>query len=93
MNTIDQSLAKNGVALVFFTHHRPKYADRDMRFFELAQGINLEDDSDDMSTRGVGKFEGTKVLEKFCGPMFEKDEGDVTVRSIVHGYQLKRKAT
>ncbi|PVU97167.1 hypothetical protein BB561_000729 [Smittium simulii] len=61
-------------ALVFFSHHIPKNADKDISFFEVAQnqfGFKVE-----------------KVLETYTGPMFENDEGDVAVRGTVYGYML-----
>ncbi|CAG8537238.1 9603_t:CDS:2 [Funneliformis caledonium] len=63
----------NGQVLVFFTHHRPNLANKDMEFFEEAKHL---------------KWKVEKVHEKIMNVMFDKDPGSVIVRSIVHGYKL-----
>ncbi|CAG8705829.1 458_t:CDS:2, partial [Scutellospora calospora] len=50
---------ENGQVFVFFTHHRPSLAYKDMEFFEKANGL----------------FKVEKILETIMTPMFEKDEG------------------
>ncbi|PVU96491.1 hypothetical protein BB559_002353 [Furculomyces boomerangus] len=62
------------MALVFFTHHRPWLAEKDMMFFTTAKtefGFKVEE-----------------IIEKYTGPMFENDPGDKTVRGTVHGYKM-----
>ncbi|KAK7683092.1 hypothetical protein QCA50_013765 [Cerrena zonata] len=61
--------------LVFYTHHRPHLAHRDMDFFEKAKirGWNCEE-----------------ILTQKFPPMFPEDFGDEEVRSTVHGWRLKR---
>ncbi|KAH7908812.1 putative methyltransferase-domain-containing protein [Hygrophoropsis aurantiaca] len=61
--------------LVFYTHHRPHLAHRDLEFFTKArnQGWNCEE----------------IVTEKFP-PMFPEDPGEEEVRSTVHGWRLLR---
>ncbi|CAG8491414.1 9641_t:CDS:2 [Acaulospora morrowiae] len=66
--------SENGQALVFFTHHKPHLADRDMKFFELAQKDFM--------------FKVEKISEEIMKPMFEKDYGSELVRSTVYGYKL-----
>lgn len=61
--------------LVFFTHHRPHLAYKDMQFFDMAE------------VKGW-KFE--KLGEWFREPMFPEDPGDEVVRSTIHGYRLWR---
>ncbi|GAC97631.1 hypothetical protein PHSY_005217 [Pseudozyma hubeiensis SY62] len=59
--------------LVFFTHHRPHLAYKDMQFFDMAE------------VKGW-KFE--KLGEWFREPMFPEDPGDEVVRSTIHGFRL-----
>ncbi|QRV81393.1 hypothetical protein RhiJN_09408 [Ceratobasidium sp. AG-Ba] len=61
--------------LVFFSHHRPQYAARDLEFFALAQ------------SRG---WMCEKVLETKMPAMFPNDPGDEEVRSTVHGWILRQ---
>ncbi|PVV05313.1 hypothetical protein BB560_000170, partial [Smittium megazygosporum] len=61
-------------ALVFFSHHRPKFSHKDNDFFKLAN-----------ETFG---FKVEKLFSVYTGPMFEVDEGDETVRGTVHAYVL-----
>ncbi|KAJ1663982.1 Protein N-terminal and lysine N-methyltransferase efm7 [Coemansia sp. RSA 1813] len=64
-----------GEAYVFFTHHRPWLADKDMQFIQRAQNeLGLE---------------ATRVVEEYTGAMFEDDPGDERVRGTVHGFRLK----
>ncbi|KAJ1868966.1 Protein N-terminal and lysine N-methyltransferase efm7 [Coemansia sp. RSA 1722] len=82
LKSVDQLMAKpnvdgssvGGEAYVFFTHHRPWLADKDMAFIERAR--------DDLG------LEVTKVVEEYTGAMFEDDPGDERVRGTVHGYRL-----
>ncbi|KAF9236770.1 putative methyltransferase-domain-containing protein [Melanogaster broomeanus] len=61
--------------LVFYTHHRPHLADRDLEFFAKARrrGWNCE-----------------YIYTKKFPPMFPDDPGDVGVRSTVHGWKVTR---
>ncbi|KAJ2541176.1 Protein N-terminal and lysine N-methyltransferase efm7 [Coemansia sp. RSA 1933] len=63
-----------GEAYVFFTHHRPWLADKDMQFIERAR-------------EELG-LEVTRVVEEYTGVMFEEDPGDERVRGTVHGFRL-----
>ncbi|KAJ2862016.1 Protein N-terminal and lysine N-methyltransferase efm7, partial [Coemansia asiatica] len=85
LKSIDQLMAKpkpgngngsstGGEAYVFFTHHRPWLADKDMDFIERAR--------DELG------LEVSKVVEQYTGAMFEDDPGDERVRGTVHGYRL-----
>ncbi|KAH6580811.1 hypothetical protein BASA60_002731 [Batrachochytrium salamandrivorans] len=76
MNLLKSSrdmLAPNGVVYTTFTHHVVKWADRDMKFFDLAIEAGF-------------KFE--KIYEERWECMFPEDDGDVDVRSTVHGYKM-----
>ncbi|OMJ27973.1 Protein N-methyltransferase nnt1 [Smittium culicis] len=64
----------SGNILVFFSHHRPWLADKDVDFFNKAK--------DEFG------FKVEKILEKYTGPMFENDPGDEKVRGTVHGYLM-----
>ncbi|GJE86741.1 nicotinamide N-methyltransferase-like protein [Phanerochaete sordida] len=64
--------------LVFYSHHRPHLAHRDMEFFSKAEerGWKCEE----------------IVTEKFP-PMFPEDPGEEEVRATVHGWRLTRAAS
>ncbi|KAJ1822384.1 Protein N-terminal and lysine N-methyltransferase efm7 [Coemansia sp. RSA 2598] len=89
LKSLDQLMAKpgsgsgcganGGEAYVFFTHHRPWLADKDMAFIERAR--------DELG------LEVTKVVEEYTGAMFEDDPGDERVRGTVHGYRLAYPST
>ncbi|EIM81525.1 nicotinamide N-methyltransferase [Stereum hirsutum FP-91666 SS1] len=61
--------------LVFYTHHRPHLAHRDLEFFEKA--------------RQRGWICEEIVTEKYP-PMFPEDSGEEEVRATVHGWALTR---
>ncbi|KIM51696.1 hypothetical protein SCLCIDRAFT_33243 [Scleroderma citrinum Foug A] len=63
--------------LVFYTHHRPHLAHRDLLFFDKA--------------RSHGWICEKIVTRKFP-PMFPEDPGDEEVRSTVHGWKLTRES-
>ncbi|KAF4564510.1 nicotinamide n-methyltransferase [Pleurotus pulmonarius] len=63
------------MVLVFYSHHRPKLAHRDMEFFEKAE------------ERG---WVCKEILTKTYPPMFPDDPGEVDIRSTVHGWSLVR---
>jgi nicotinamide N-methyltransferase len=71
----EHTLAPRGCVLVFYTHHRPHLAERDMGFFDVARetGWTCE-----------------KVLTERFAPMFPEDMGDERVRATVHGWKLTR---
>jgi len=64
--------------LVFYTHHRPHLAHRDMEFFNTAQ------------ERG---WVCEEILSRKYPPMFPDDPGEEDVRSTVHGWRLTRRIT
>ncbi|GBE87585.1 Protein N-terminal and lysine N-methyltransferase EFM7 [Sparassis crispa] len=61
--------------LVFYTHHRPHLAHRDMQFFDEA--------------RDRGWLCNEILTQKF-EPMFPEDPGEEEVRATVHGWRLTR---
>ncbi|PAV19105.1 nicotinamide N-methyltransferase [Pyrrhoderma noxium] len=61
--------------LVFYTHHRPHLASRDMQFFEKAKSSG---------------WKCEKVVIERYPPMFPEDPGDEEVRATVHGWKLVR---
>ncbi|KAM5530622.1 hypothetical protein V8D89_004424 [Ganoderma adspersum] len=77
LKTCDLALAKSKRAcvLVFYSHHRPHLAHRDMEFFSKAreQGWMCEE-----------------ILTRKFEPMFADDPGDEEVRATVHGWRLTR---
>ncbi|KAH8555391.1 putative methyltransferase-domain-containing protein [Umbelopsis sp. PMI_123] len=79
---------KTGVVLVFYTHHRPHLAHRDVQFFEIAQRpFNPNGDPENWDEVGYS-FHAEEFLTKNMGVMFEEDQGDQVVRSTVHGWKL-----
>ncbi|KAJ6581385.1 putative methyltransferase-domain-containing protein [Mycena capillaripes] len=66
---------EDACVLVFYTHHRPHLADRDMEFFSKAQaqGWTCE-----------------QVVTRRFEPMFPGDSGPEDVRGTVHGWRLVR---
>ncbi|KAF8059837.1 hypothetical protein FPV67DRAFT_1564496 [Lyophyllum atratum] len=63
--------------LVFYSHHRPHLAHRDMEFFQKAE------------ERG---WQCEEVLTRKFTPMFPNDSGEESIRSTVHGWKLTRSA-
>lgn len=79
---------ETGVVLVFYTHHRPHLAHRDVEFFEIAQRpFNAEADPENWDEVGYS-FHAKEFLTENMGVMFEEDQGDQLVRSTVHGWKL-----
>ncbi|KAF7294407.1 LIM-domain-containing protein [Mycena kentingensis (nom. inval.)] len=78
LDTCIKCLAKTADArvLVFYTHHRPHLASRDLEFFQKAR------------ERGWTTEQVVRNTE--YGVMFEEDGGDAEVRSTVHGWELRR---
>ncbi|KAF8175559.1 nicotinamide N-methyltransferase [Pholiota molesta] len=62
--------------LVFYSHHRPHLAHRDMQFFEKA------------AQRG---WVCEEIYTKTFPPMFPEDSGEESIRSTVHGWRLTRR--
>lgn len=77
LRTCDQTLAHTAPALVlvFYTHHRPWLAEKDMEFFEKA--------------RNAG-WECEQVVQAYTGAMFADDRGDEKIRGTVHGWRMWR---
>jgi len=75
LTTCERTIAPGGCMLVFYTHHRPHLAHRDMEFFEMA---------------GEMRWECEKVLTERFPPMFPEESGEEEVRSTVHGWKLTR---
>ncbi|KAJ6621369.1 putative methyltransferase-domain-containing protein [Mycena sp. CBHHK59/15] len=77
LKTCEHALAPvpDACVLVFYTHHRPHLAHRDMEFFSKAreQGWTCEE-----------------ILTRRFAPMFPEDPGEESVRSTVHGWRLGR---
>ncbi|KAG6810555.1 hypothetical protein H0H92_011340 [Tricholoma furcatifolium] len=88
LTTCEQALAPSSLStnvdssytpsvLVFYSHHRPHLAHRDMDFFEKARG------------RG---WVCEEILTRKFTPMFPNDSGEESVRATVHGWRLTRVA-
>lgn len=76
LRSLRSTLAKpSGVALVFFTPHRPWLYDADMNFFKVAQ------ERGDLNAEKVAEIKMEKA-------MFEVDKGDENVRRMVYGYRI-----
>ncbi|KAL0092515.1 putative methyltransferase-domain-containing protein [Phycomyces blakesleeanus] len=79
---------KTGRVYVFYTHHRPHLAHRDLQFFEIAQKPILEDvDPEDRDLIGYG-FKADHFMKEKMDVMFVEDPGDEEVRATIHGWQL-----
>ncbi|KAI8992030.1 hypothetical protein BDF20DRAFT_847860 [Mycotypha africana] len=79
---------KTGRVYVFYTHHRPHLADRDLQFFEIAKRPVMPDiEEEDKERLGYGFKVDYFWIEKM-NVMFEEDPGDEEVRATVHGWQL-----
>ncbi|KAI8098689.1 putative methyltransferase-domain-containing protein [Halteromyces radiatus] len=77
-----------GRVYVFYTHHRPHLAHRDLEFFKIAERPVLEQvDPDDRDAIGYG-FKTDHFITKKMHVMFEEDPGDEQVRATVHGWQM-----
>jgi nicotinamide N-methyltransferase len=77
LQSLAKCLAREGVALVTFTHHRPHLVKEDLRFFEIAEdefGFVVEE-------LGITTHP----------PMFQDDFGPLEVRSTVHVRRLRWK--
>ncbi|KAF8130568.1 putative methyltransferase-domain-containing protein [Boletus edulis] len=64
--------------LVFYTHHPPHLAHRDLEFFTMARRRGWKCD---------------EIYTKNFPPMFPEDPGDVEVCSTVHGWRMTRSST
>ncbi|KAA1476426.1 hypothetical protein DENSPDRAFT_843387 [Dentipellis sp. KUC8613] len=80
LNTCEQALSTADLRpgpclLVFYSHHRPRLAERDLDFFRKARerGWHCEEE----------------VVERYP-PMFPDDPGEEEVRATVHGWKLVR---
>ncbi|CAO3650620.1 unnamed protein product [Cunninghamella blakesleeana] len=77
-----------GRVYVFYTHHRPHLAHRDLDFFKIAERQVVPDmDPDDRDNYGYG-FKTDHFLTRKMNVMFEEDSGDEQIRSTIHGWQL-----
>ncbi|KAG1824616.1 putative methyltransferase-domain-containing protein [Suillus subaureus] len=61
--------------LVFYSHHRPHLADRDLEFFRKAQGAG---------------WVCEEIVTHKYPPMFPEDPGEEKVRATVHGWRMTR---
>jgi nicotinamide N-methyltransferase len=75
LKSCSEMINENGIIFTTFTHHVVKWADRDMKFFEIAKGFG---------------FKNQKIFEQKWNPMFPDDTGDLDVRSTVFGYLLTK---
>ncbi|KAF9077213.1 nicotinamide N-methyltransferase [Rhodocollybia butyracea] len=64
--------------LVFYTHHRPHLAHRDMEFFKKAK---------------EQEWDCVEIVTQKFDPMFPEDPGEEEVRATVHGWRLTRTTT
>lgn len=84
--------------LVFYTHHRPHLAQRDMAFFDMARDTGWECEKV-LTKRFPVRFSAVSEVSLFLSinlfghlsqPMFPEDPGEEEVRSTVHGWRLTR---
>ncbi|ODV92724.1 hypothetical protein CANCADRAFT_1320 [Tortispora caseinolytica NRRL Y-17796] len=77
LRTIERTISDTGVAVVFFTPHRPHLLHTDLAFFDNAK------------TRG---FTVRQVAEETWSPMFteKEDPNTAQIRSMVYGYEISK---
>ena len=90
IDTLDRCMRRDGQALVFFSHHRPHLAERDLAFFTLAEErgyvcTKLQEWVLSVRIR-------PSLLTSSLQPMFPDDPGDAQVRATVHGYTLRHRS-
>lgn len=79
---------RTGRVYVFYTHHRPHLAHRDLQFFEIAQRPVVDNvDQEDRDLLGYG-FKVEEFMTEKMDVMFREDPGDEQVRATVHGWKL-----
>ncbi|CAE6511628.1 unnamed protein product [Rhizoctonia solani] len=92
--------------LVFFSHHRPQYAARDLNFFACAKDrgwiceqvvqtkmkVSCSASCFDFS-EGISEIAWHSLVFSIRQAMFPDDPGDEDVRSTVHGWVLRRPAS
>ncbi|KAI8985060.1 putative methyltransferase-domain-containing protein [Pilobolus umbonatus] len=79
---------KTGRVYVFYTHHRPHLAHKDLEFFDIAQReMRTDVDEEDRENLGYG-FRVDHFMTTKVGVMFKEDPGDEEVRATVHGWQM-----
>ncbi|KAF9264327.1 hypothetical protein L218DRAFT_926100 [Marasmius fiardii PR-910] len=76
--SLPDDLSRGPCVLVFYTHHRPHLAHRDMVFFDKARKQGWKCD---------------KIVERKYPPMFPDDPGAEEVRSTVHGWRLVKSSS
>lgn len=82
--------------LIFYTHHRPHLAHKDMQFFTKATNKGWLCEKIVTRTFPVrlsfvkDAFKYFKWCWLFSKPMFQNDPGEESVRSTVHGWKLIR---
>ncbi|PVG01252.1 hypothetical protein CPB86DRAFT_871288 [Serendipita vermifera] len=64
--------------LVFFTHHRPWLAKKDLEFFDKAKNSGWSCD---------------EIVQIHTGAMFKDDAGDESIRGTVHGWRMWREGS
>lgn len=74
LKTASELLKKDGQILVFFSHHRPQFVQRDLKFLELAKN-------------DFG-FKITQLPDIIRNVMFEEDPGDEKIRKTIYRYIL-----
>ncbi|KAI8908482.1 hypothetical protein EDD86DRAFT_207774 [Gorgonomyces haynaldii] len=67
------ALKDDGVVLTTFSHHVPKWADRDLKFFEIAQDLG---------------FASEELYSEKWTAMFPDDKGDLDMRQTVRCFKL-----
>ena len=83
--------------LVFYSHHRPHLADRDLGFFRKAQTVGWA--CEEIVTRKYPVRLFRTLMLFFClwcnvvQPMFPEDPGEEEVRATVHGWRMTRGAS
>lgn len=79
--------------LVFYTHHRPHLAHRDLLFFDKARSHGWICEKIVTRKFPVSHYSfPSRHSNEIPKPMFPEDPGDEEVRSTVHGWKLTRES-
>jgi EEF1A N-terminal glycine/lysine methyltransferase len=103
LTTCERTIVPGGCVLVFYTHHRPHLAPRDMDFFKIAAETSwkCEEVFTERFPVRVSRVHFVPMFRpiiifffSYCNyrrqPMFPEDPGEEEVRSTVHGWKLTR---
>ena len=98
LRTCDETLTQTASAcvLVFYTHHRPWLAEKDLEFFEKARNTGWECEQVVEIYTGVSATITSPFsrhdFQLLLQAMFANDKGDEQIRGMVHGWRMWKAA-